>query len=207
MISLDPAWVQGIAGIVQALGVIFALAQVRLLRLQITADHELARRPRAIEDVRAFASSLDRAHPSARRLVDDFDAEQVGFLMKRTPFVLPDKNRKFAEYALSDILEKYPLQPVDGGFRLNEAHLAHLLQLCLGHLNQLETALLGWFLGISDNKVVEDQFKYAISAPNGHYILEVFREHPNCRGNYPAINAFVARVRNLPVEQPRESIA
>lgn len=200
-------WVQAIAGVLQAVGIIFAILQVRLLRLQITTDHELARRSRAIDDVRAYINALDRAHPATRRLVDDFTEDQIDLLIKRTPFILGDGSRKIVDYALSDILVQHPIDAVDGGFRLNEAHLAYLLQLCSGHLNHLEIALLGWFNGISDSQVIEGQFRYVVSAKRGHYILERFREHEKVKSNYPAIDAFVKRLRALAGELPRSPVA
>lgn len=188
-------------------GVVIGLIQISLLKKQIHAEHELGRRTRAIDDLHIFSQSLDREHPSARRLVDDFSDKQIAALVNRTPVYLSNDCLGLLEYALSGLGPECKFEKTENGLLLNEKHLSHLLQLCCGHLNRLEIALQGWFNGIADAKIIEEQLKYVVSDKRGHYILEKFRKHDVVKGNYPAIAAFVSKIRtDIKGEKPRDAV-
>jgi len=207
---MSPDWIQAVAAVVQAIGVIFVAWQAILLRKQIGAEHELARRTRAIDDLKTWSNALDRAHPAARRLVEDFTIEHCSQLIERKPFYISSQHAKLLEYALAGDLVDGELKKTEDGILLNERNLSHLLQLVCTHLNHLEVALQGWYNGIADSKIVVDQFKYVVSIKKGHYILERFRQHELVKDSYPAIAAFVAMLKKQAVgtvPTTRENVA
>lgn len=198
-------------------GVIYTLHMqqrgMELLRSQIQVDHEAQRRYRAIDDIQKFAETLDKAYPSARKVVDEFTVEECNHLIERKPFKLASKHLGALKYALADILTGKELQGDASGIQLESEHLAHLLSLVVGHLNRLEVALQGWFNGVSDSQIIEAQFKYIISVREGKYILENFRSHPLVQHSFPAIAAFAAHMKNqaalaaLPANPARAAVA
>ncbi len=169
--------------------------ELALMREQIVGDHEFARCTRAVDDVQYFTQSLDRAHPAARRHVDELTPDQCALLVSRKPFHVPNQHAPLLEFALAGVITEEELKKTEDGILLNSHHLAHLLQLIGEHLNRLEVALQGWYAGIADSKIIEDQFGYLVSIEKGYYILENFRQHELVKNSYPAIAAFVARFR------------
>ena len=199
-----------LAAIVQSVAVVFVIWQVVLLRRQLAADHERSRRLQAIEDVKGWASRLGREAPVARKVVESFSAEQCNLLVAREPFYIAGRHRKALEIALGLDIQVEKSGESDKRILLSEEHLAQLLFLCIGHLNSLETALLGWQQGVSDSVVIEQQFRYVVSFDKGHFILEKLRETEKMKGNYPAIGSFVAHLRSsrdLLQARPRGRVA
>jgi len=207
---MDVQWIQAIASAIQAVAVIFAFWQVLLLRKQIKTDHERSRRIRAIDDLSVWNKSLDKAQPSARRLVDSFSPTQCANLVEKKPFYVASNNLKALEYALAGVIQDGELKKTEDGILLNEKHISHLLFLCISHLNSLEIALQGWWYGVADKKIIFEQLKYVVSFKNGSYILENLRQHELLKDNYPAITAFVSelrRIRDSAVKNPQPTIA
>jgi hypothetical protein len=181
-------------------GVIYTLHMqqkgIELLRLQIQVEHEAQRRYRAIDDIQQFAATLDKKHPSARKVVDEFTVEECNKLVERTPFSIPAKHLGPLKYALADVLQDKELVVDKDRVLLESHHLTHLLGLIIDHLNKIEVALQGWFNGVSDSQIIEAQFRYMISIREDRYILEKFRSHSLVEHSYPAIAAFVARIKS-----------
>src|SRR5215203_281045 len=192
---MDSGWIQAVAEAVQAMAVVFVIWQVVLLRRQIDTDHERSRRVRAIDDLNTWISLLDKAQPAARRLVDSFSSQQCACLIQKQPFHIASEHVKTLEYALVDVAKDGDFKKTEDGVLLSEKHLGHLLYLCISHLNALEVVLQGWLHGISDKKIIEGQFGYVVSFKQGHYILERLRQHDLLKDNYPAISAFVTKLR------------
>lgn len=190
---MEPEWIQAISSAIQAFSIIFIIWQVKLLRKQISAEHELARRTRAIDDLRIYSQSLNPIHTSARKLAENFSTSQCADLISRKPFYIPQQHTQLLGYIFTEKSNSFTTN--NRGIRLSESDLAYILQIISEHLNNIEVALQGWYNGIADEKIIMAQLKYIISKEKGHYILERFRNHELSKNNYPAIAAFVAQLK------------
>ncbi len=187
-------------------GVIYTLHMqqkgMELLRSQIQVDHEAQRRYRAIDDIQKFAETLDKTHPSARKIVDEFTVDECNCLIERKPLRVAEKHHGALKYALAGVLDKEALKAEGGEFLLDSEHVAHLLGLIVEHLNRIECALQGWFNGVSDSQIIETQFRYIVSIREGRYILENFRSHRLLEHSFPAIAAFVSHMKSQAATAP-----
>lgn len=192
--------VTAIASVIAALGIIFAAFQARIAAKQLTlsqeqlrADHERSRREHAIEVLRAWTKSLDKAQPSARKFIQELEESQCKLLIQRKPFKVSAEYQDLLKHALHDVLdESNELEPDnDDEITLNQKHLSELLSLIIEHLNTLEVALLSWMNGVADKEIMESQFEYLVRFEDGHFVLENLRKVMAGKANFPAIDLFV----------------
>lgn len=196
---MTPEIITAIASVIAALGIIFAAFQARIAAKQLTlsqkqlrADHERSRREHAIEVLRAWTKSLDKAQPSARRFIQELDENQCKCLIQRKPFSVNSEYEDLLKHALRDVLDDLDeLKPINGEITLNQKHLSELLSLIIEHLNTLEVALLSWMNGVADKDIMESQFEYLVRFEDGHFVLENLRKVMTGKASFPAIDHFV----------------
>lgn len=201
---MDSEWVIAGASVVTAIGVAFiawqaftSARQLELLERQVSADHERSRRQTAIDVLQQWTETLDRAQPSARVVVEGFTIEECKRLKAKKPLSVPKEKFHFLENALQAVLGEDELSIEDDqAVRLNEKHVAQLYFLTLTHLNSLEVALQSWLSGVADSEILERQLEYLIRPEDGHYVLENFRTVLGGEKSYPAIAAFVDKLRD-----------
>jgi len=203
---MEAEWVVAISSGITALGIVFiaiqtsiAAKQLAEFKKQIAADHQRSRINKAIDVLNEWTKSLDKAHPSARTLVNGFTIEQCEKLKEKTPFDLPVDKRSLLENVLHGHTNGNPLSEDDKSVTLNEDHLSHIYFLCMTHLNSLEIALQSWMKGVADKGIIEEEMCYLIKPEKEHYILENFRKVIGGKDIYPAIHAFVEHI-NLKAE-------
>lgn len=216
---MSPDWIVAMSSIVTALGVAFiawqactSAKQLQILKLQLAADHERSRRQRAIDVLEKWSNSLDRAHPSARVIVEGFSVEECKKLKAKETLYVSETKIHFVRNALHDILAEDEVLKVDEGLgvKLNPNHVAQLYFLVISHCNALEVALQSWLNGVADTRILESELRYLIKPDHGHFVLENFRTVVGGQKAYPAISAFVKHIRNKYESQTqsiRENIA
>jgi len=200
---MTPEFITAIASVIAALGIIFAAFQARIAAKQLTlsqeqlrADHERSRRENAIEVLRSWTKSLDKAQPSARKFIQELDESQCKLLIQRKPFKVSEEHQNLLEHALHDVLDNLDeLNPENGEITLNQKHLSELLSLIIEHLNTLEVALLSWMNGVADRDIMESQFEYLVRFEDGHFLLENLRKVMVGKANFPAIDLFVEHLK------------
>ena len=111
---MSPEIITAIASVIAALGIIFAAFQARiaakqltLSRQQLRADHERSRREHAIEVLRSWTNSLDKAQPSARKFIQELDENQCKLLIQRKPFKVDGEYQNLLKHALNDVCLLY----------------------------------------------------------------------------------------------------
>ena len=182
--------VQAVASIVTALVAFVALLQVRLLRRQITSDHERSRRHRAVDDLKDWNNHLTEGITSARRLVETFTDDQLDALKDGRSFKLLKRYRAIADVAL-DIQRVEALVEDGDAYVMEPEHAIRLRNHCIRHLNAFEITLAAWRHGIADSKVIEEQLSYLVDLQRDWKMLERFRIRVVGLDAHPATEDFV----------------
>lgn len=216
---MTPEWISAGANIILALGVsitawqlIAARQQVDLLRRQIADDHERSRCSEAIRAISEWTRSLDKAQPSTRVLVNTFSIDQCQKLKQRVPFMIDACHAKLLEHILQGTLDENDLHRMSQSttpILLNEKYLSHIYYLAAAHLNSLEVCLQHWVLGTADREVIESELRYLVNPERNEYVLENFRIALGGALAYPAIDAFVAHLKDkltAPAPAPRSTL-
>lgn len=196
-------WIIAISSLITSLGVgliawqtLVSIKQLKVLKKQITSDHERSRRQRAIDVLEKWANTLDRARPSARTIIEGLSIEECRLLKDKKPISIPDSKLYFLENALQDLQNKNFIPGADKKILLDEKQVAHLYYLAISHLNSLEIALQSWLSGVADKNILESELKYLVKPDNGQYVMANFREIMGGGSAYPAISAFVEHLES-----------
>ncbi len=162
---------------------------VALAWRQIRADHARSRRELAINLGAQWVEHQTERLAKALRLVNALDIENTKRVLRREPFYV---DQQFP----STLRKIFPSHPkADGGHILLDAEQANELRwLVVNHLNQLETALLGWHYNVAEREIIESEFSYLVEQSEGDTIAEKFRANIES-GAWPAIDAFVDHCR------------
>ncbi len=163
---------------------------------QMEADHERSRREKAIDILARWTTSLDKAHPSARTLVESFTHEQCISLASKKGVALSLEKEDLVKNVLHGYLEEDPPKIEDGLLILDDNHSAHIYYLCISHLNSLEIALQSWLVNVADEKILEDELNYLIKPEKDHFVLESLRAVMGGKDCYPAIHEFVEHIKD-----------
>ena len=215
---MTPEWISAIASLITALGVVFVAFQVKYAadqlkhsQKELAADHERSRREHAIDVVRRWSDSLDKALPAARKFIQELTLEQCKCLISREPFYVSAKNKSLLTHALHEILDNEDdLTIQDNQILLDQKHLSQLLALVIKHLNALEVALLSWYNGVADKEIIEEQFQYLVCYDDDHFVLGNLRGAMADKATFPALEAFIRHLkekRELSLSQPKKQIA
>lgn len=170
--------------------------QNRITTEQLVADHERSRRERAIDVLARWADSLDKAHPSARTLVESFSLEHCQKLKDKEGFKISSEKEELVKNVLHGYIEEDPPK-IDGDHLiLDDNHASHIYFLCISHLNSLEIALQSWLVNVADEKILEDELQYLIKPEKRYFVLEKLREVLGGKECYPAIHEFVEHIKD-----------
>lgn len=211
--QIDPNWVSALANVAVAGSIYFLARQtssardaVEEARKQRESDHERSRRQTAIDLVRAWNESVSGAEPSARHVVESFDARNCQKLLKMEPFLVPQENIKHLRNALAGI-EGVSIPTVEEGkdIVLSETCLYHLGRLCHKYLSTLEVTLIAWRNNMADKEIIEQQLSFVVKPQIDYYCLRKFRDAMGGVDAYPNIQAFVDHVslrkKGVPLEK------
>lgn len=170
--------------------------QQKLSVEQFVADHERSRREKAIDILERWNTRLDRAHPSARTLVNGFTQEQCEKLKEKKGFKVPKDKEDLIKNVLHGYLEEDPLRIEGESIILDDNHSSHIYFLCISHLNSLEIALQSWLVNVADEDILEEELHYLVKPEKGHYVLEQLRKVLGGKNAYPAIDVFVEHIKD-----------
>lgn len=171
-------------------------AQNRIATKQMEADHERSRRERAIDVLARWTNSLDKAHPSARTLVESFTNEQCQKLKDRKGFKISSEYEDLVKNVLHGYLDEDPPEVQGEELILDDNHASHIYYLCITHLNSLEIALQPWLVNIADEGILETEMQYLVKPEKGYFVLEDLRSVLGGKNCYPAIHEFVEHIKD-----------
>lgn len=192
------AWISAVANVVVAVGLVLAYLQLRHSREAMLADHERARRDRAVDLIADWARNLNQRASAARKLVETFDAAQSKALFAQEEFRIEAKHAGLLDSALAGQGPK----PESGMLLVNTEMSSELRWQIVTFLNNLEAIAAAWRHDVADTKIIEEEFRYLISEEKGQYILEQFRIAAGMARTYPAISKFVEHIRKTPADRP-----
>ena len=175
----------------------------------LEADHERSRWERAIDVLARWTTTLDKAHPSARTLVESFDQNQCEKLKSKKGLKVSVEKWDLVKNVLHGYLEDDPPKEDDEFIHLDDNHASHIYFLCISHLNSLEIALQPWLVRIADEGILESELQYLVKPEKGHYVLETLRAVMGGKDSYPAIHEFVEHIKDKKNGGPgrREKVA
>lgn len=192
---MNPEWISAIANAVTALGVLLALAQIRIMNAQTRAidsqakdDHERSRRETSVALLAQWSSSLTHKSSITRKLVETMDERQSRDLFKQNKVSIRDDQKALVSTAVPDWDEK--------SNSLTAKESTEVRWVTVSYLNALESVLASWRHNVADRTILEEQFGYLVSPEEGHFILENFRVASGGNKTFPAIGEFVNHIRD-----------
>lgn len=218
---MEAEWVSALAAVVGAVGIIFvalqtsiaasqlknqeqqlkkAAEQMSFAYKQMKNDHERSRREFTISLMRDWTLNLSHSSTIARKLVEGFSLEQCRAINTNDTLKVEGDKKEKLKAALQDVLEDRELIENNGFIVLEERDVAHLKFLLVTYLNTLETILMSWKLAVADKEILEQEFAYLVKPEEGHEALATFRKAVGGANAFPAIHAFVEKLKQNKLE-------
>ncbi len=177
--SLEIAtWIIAVAGAITTSTIIIYYKQYK-------ADHERSRRQMTIDLMMKWTDSLSTKTGGARKIVESLNDESCKHIYDIESTKIPKSQKSLLE----GVLEKPELELVNDYYEITDFQASEIRGLVLTYLNALETVLTGWRLGISDKKIIEEEFSYLYDAQKNKGVLHNFRNIAGVH-SYPSIDAF-----------------
>lgn len=173
------------------------IAQFVIAKRSFQAEHEKARREKAIEMLQFWHQRLSRRSTVARKLVESFTFDQAKKLLDQEMVSrIPLEHKSFVLAIFPDIelQGKEGLIEREQEFDLKPEYSGILRWEIVNYLNHLETILSAWHHNVADKNMIEEQLTYLVSLKDNHYLLESFRRAAGDAESYPCIKAFITHL-------------
>lgn len=178
--------------IVLTISAILVFIQIRLLRKQITEQHEEHRRENTINYMLTWCNSLRKDSSIAEQVARALNNDQAIKLYQHQAF-------EVSKSIQGDICKFCPLDKqhcnscsLSKELTVDGKILTELRWHVISYLNTLETVLIGWDLGVVDKDTIEEQFAFLLDSTKGS-TLSQFRKNA---GGYPVIEKFIDEIKN-----------
>lgn len=196
-------WIIAVSSSITAAGILFifrqAIAtecQIQLLEKQISYDHERSRRELASRLVMNWIEHLTLEMVAAKQFAETLEKDDSKHLYEKQPFSVPRKRKRMIEAALGKSLDADQLVTPDSSDILLKSEQVfaigwHVTQ----YLNYMEAILVPWWKDVADHNIIEAQFKSYVNVRKSEYVLEKYRAYCQGESPYPAIDAFVKKMK------------
>lgn len=193
-------------------GLIFACIQLWQIRKNRQKQFDQLRREKTVEMVIHYVNSINRETKITEKIVSKFNDDQCLDLYTFNSFPIDeqikDKICEICPYKQTcdktkDIIK---CKGDDGKYYIKDDILYFLREKVITHLNNLESVLLSWQLGIVEKSVIEEQFIFLDKKREKERALEVFRSIAGGGQSYPAIERFYQHLNKLRNEQAERSL-
>ena len=190
----------GIIAVVDVLITAISLFSIILLIQQIKADHERARREKAIELLLEWTKDITRETNAAKKIVEKFNKEQCRKLFLEEEFkvdcqlydeiieTLNEKSEK--DEKCSNCQGKSKEKECDCLVMLNRRQIKKIRWHVVSYLNLIESILVSWQYSVAEREIIEQQLSFMVSPKEGRNVLEDFRIAAGAEETYPAIEIF-----------------
>lgn len=177
----------------------FSLASIVIVFKQLRAEHEKARREKAIELLLAWTNGITRETNAAKKIVEKFDVMQCRKLFLEEEFKVDCKLYDEIMEVINDRPEKKDIcvscngdadRDCDHQIILKRRHIKRLRWHIISYLNLLESILVSWQYSVAEREIIEQQLKFMVSPKEGKNVLEGFRIAAGSEESYPAIEIF-----------------
>lgn len=184
-------WIQAISALISAIGLVVAVSQINLTRKSIRADHERARKEKAIEVVSRFSSFISDNGSAVKNLAERLNFAQATALWKEEPFEL---DKKYLEYLESAVPKLGPFVTENGKdtFTVQKAQSSTMRRLLSAYLNEAEIALAAARHGVADIDMVLEQFAFLIRPDQNIWALQTVRNIAGGKAAFPSLHWFEA---------------
>ena len=179
-------WIIAISSSITALTVI-------VLWKQITANHELSRRDRAVSLIQFWASNLTQKQSYARNFAENLNFEQSKCLFNRESFTIDAKNINILSSGFEISMDS-DRRNQDGKITLGEKEVTEIKIELVNFLNMLEAILSAWRHNVADRDILKEEFHFLVLPEEGHDILKNFRKAAGGKASCPSIEEFVEHI-------------
>lgn len=191
---------EGIIAVLDVLITAISLISIILLIQQIKADHERARREKAIELLLEWTKDITRETNAAKKIVEKFSSDQCRKLFLEEEFkvdcqlydeiveTLNEKSEK--ENKCNGCQGKAKEKECDCLLMLNRRQIKKIRWHVISYLNLIESILVSWQYSVAEREIIEQQLSFMVSPKEGRNVLEDFRIAAGAEESYPAIEIF-----------------
>jgi hypothetical protein len=196
-------WIIAVSSIITATGILFifrqtqaAERQMKLLEKQINNDHERSRRELASRLVMDWIEHLTLEMVAAKQFAETLEKDDSKHLYEKQPFSVPSKRKRMIEAALGKSLDAdQSTTPDSSDILLKSEQVFAIGWRVTQYLNYMEAILVPWWKGVADQNIIEAQFKSYVNIRKSEYVLEKYRAYCQGESSYPAIDAFVKKIK------------
>ena len=156
-------------------------------------DREETRRIKTADLLLEWSKSQNRDTSFSVRFLESLSAEQCERLYWHSDIELTDEQ---AGYYLRMFPEQDLIKSEDGaGHRLTESQIMNLRWNAIYFLNQLESIMTAWRIGILDHDTIVQQFEYLYNPNRGSNALREFRIAAGGDRAYPNIEILMREIK------------
>lgn len=187
-----------ITAILAVIGLFFTGIELRMLRKSRKNEYDQLRRDKTVDLVIFYSEKITKETKTIEKIVSSLSDEQCQDLYNCTPIIVEERTKKKIceicprhELCLKNISEVgSELCKKDEEYVIDGETLYLIRNNVVSYLNTLESVLLAWQLGIVDQQVIEEQFKFLDKKRQRERALETFRTIAGSGQSYPAIEKF-----------------
>ena len=175
-------WITILSLAVGFAGLIYALYQIRLLRIQIHDDHERSRREAAINVMSEFHKSVRPEYSGLGLFLDDLGKNSIVALYEHKEFSTSIHHKERLMFILKAAYpnDNFRIEEHGNHITLSEGAVAALRVVVISNLNLIETAMQSAFSGVVDRDMLLEQFRPYFLDKNGgeryHNVREVWAD-------------------------------
>lgn len=183
--------------------VIVAIVSVFLILTQLRADHERSRRELAVKLLQEWTKGLKLECSAVVALVVTLSAEQCDDLAKRKSLSLDDDHRHINRNAVLRCLEftykneGFEIDKIIHGSKIDidGDYVIFIRFIVMYYLNLLESILAAWNLGVADESILEEQFRFLKLSGYDLEKLRIAAQNNNAGVDvYPSIANFILKI-------------
>src|ERR1700722_3443789 len=181
-----PEWLTALAALVTAAGVFFLWKQLRLMQIQVAADHERSRRENSINYLFECAKGLLRPSSLARRLVEVLDDRQTIALVHEEELTLAKTHKDLVLGALPSTPHPILKETADE-IHLDKSQVAEIRWQVVRYINILESIFVAARHEVADKQILIERFGFLFNPEKGYYFMKKFRDAMGAK-SYPALS-------------------
>ena len=189
-----PEWLTAVGTLVTAGGVLFLWKQLKLMQVQVAADHERSQRENSINYLFEWSKGLQRSSSLARRFVEELDDQQTKALAKEEEFTLSKAHKDLVLGVLSTVPPP-TLKETAHGIHLDKSQVAEIRWQVVRYMNILESIFVAARHKVANKEILVEQFDFLFNPKEGHYFLKNFREAMGGAKAYPALSELEEELR------------
>ena len=207
--------IMAISAGIALIGLVFACVQLWQIRKNRQKQFDQSRREKTVEMVTFYVKNTNKETRAVEKIVSGFTDEQCQDLYNCTPFVIDEKtknricqicpHKQECERLRNTFRHKCQLKNGDK-YVVDGTVLQFIRSNIISYLNNLESVLLSWQLGIVEQSVIEEQFTFLDKKRQREKALETFRMIAGSGRSYPAIEKFYQHLEQKRINEAKATL-